>query len=144
MALAVQPPRNMEMMMKALLVSLAAFGAMAATTVSAHAAPGDGYGRGYERAAYAPGHQYGERSGFQLQRIEERLRWGVRNGSINRFEARRLFSELRDVQDMRAHFIRTRGLDRREAMILQDRIQDLRTAVRIEANDRDFRRYDRF
>ncbi|MBL8550732.1 MAG: hypothetical protein JNJ73_12180 [Hyphomonadaceae bacterium] len=130
--------------MKALLVSLAAFGAMAATSVSAHAAPGDGYGRGYERTAYMPGHEYGERSGFQLQRIEERLRIGVRTGAINRWEARRLFGQLAEVRDMRAHFLRTRGIDRREAMILQDRIQDLRVAVRIESNDRDFRRYDRF
>lgn len=105
-------------LLAAALASALALGAAA----PANAQHYDGY-RHYD-------HPYGERSGYQLERLRQTLREGVRSGAVNRWEARQLFPELRHLSDLRERYLDTRGMSEREAYDLRQRIRDFRFDVR--------------
>lgn len=72
----------------------------------------------------------------RLDRLEWRLREGARHGDLNRREARRLYSDLRDIREQRDHFRRSgRGISRREASRLDDRLDRFRRVLRTALND---------
>ena len=69
---------------------------------------------------------YVRESDRQLDRLRYQLRNGIRRGAITSWEARRLRPELRSLQRLRIHYIRSRGMSRWEAYDLRRRINNFR------------------
>ncbi|MBL8550727.1 MAG: hypothetical protein JNJ73_12155 [Hyphomonadaceae bacterium] len=112
------------MQTKMLMAGLAALGAIALATP----ASAQDYRRGGEPA-------YAGRamdSGYQIERLRLRLRDGVDSGALRPYQARRLFAELREIDFLRAQYLRTRGLSPWEAQDLEARIDTLRMQMRRE------------
>ena len=152
--------------MKTILASAAVLAAFSAAP--AFAAPGD-YDRGtpsYDRSDrdYGDRQRDGDRDGAyrdggfdrsggfnrddgfrgrdgrsELTRLEFKINQGVRSGAVNRWEARELYTELRDVQDMQRQFWRTDGINPRERMILDRRTARLRADLWRASSTRDDR-----
>lgn len=75
----------------------------------------------------------------QRQRdVERRLEWGMRNGSISRYEATRIRAELNDFDRAEARY-RSNGLSQPERRDLNRMLDRLERIVQAEINDRDNR-----
>jgi hypothetical protein len=73
--------------------------------------------------------------------IELRIDQGLRSGALNRNEAYRLKSQLRDIVQLQYRYARSGGgIDRREAADLDRRFDTLSAKVKIQKNDRDYGR----
>lgn len=118
--------------MKKIILTLAAVSALTATASVASAQPGRDFGR---PPIVAPGYGIDSRQAMIAQRIDT----GVRNGTLNRREAARLKTELRDIDRLEAAFRRSRpGLTQVEIAQLNGRLDRLAAQVRIDRNDREF------
>jgi hypothetical protein len=114
--------------MKTLVASLLA---VAAVAVAAPAgAQAWGYDRGRDRTFHPE--------------IQARIDQGVRSGRLTRWEAQRLYAELRDLDRLELRYRASGGLDRRERADLEARTYHLKTQVWREKHDWDNRggRYD--
>lgn len=74
-----------------------------------------------------------------LQRLQARIDWGVRSGSLNRQEARRLNWQLSDLRDRARYYWRTDGLSFRERQDLEARYDALRFNIQRQVRDDDRR-----
>ena len=75
----------------------------------------------------------------QRQRdVERRLEWGMRNGSISRYEATRIRAELNDFDRAEARY-RSNGLSQAERRDLNRMLDRLERIVQAEMNDRNSR-----
>ncbi|MDY0959777.1 MULTISPECIES: hypothetical protein [unclassified Sphingomonas] len=73
--------------------------------------------------------------------LNARIDQGIRSGALNRREAVRLRSQLRDLSQMEYRYRRSGGrLDVREQRDLDRRYDVLSRQVRFEKNDRNYRR----
>jgi hypothetical protein len=135
--------------MKTILASLAALTALSAAP--AFAAPGDyrdaprysDYGQGNYGGQFDRGPNFRSDTRSDLMRLEGMINQGMRNGSIDRREARMLYGQLQDIRTMHVRFIRANGrLDARERVILDRRVDALRAAIFRQGRDRDYRGYD--
>lgn len=73
--------------------------------------------------------------------IELRIDQGLRSGALNRGEAFRLKSQLRDIVQLQYRYARSGGgIDRREAADLDRRFDSLSAKVKFEKHDRDYGR----
>lgn len=117
--------------MKKLTVLLAGLGiATAAIPAVATAAPLGGFGPAPIAAPYAN----------RAQMIQQRINQGLRSGALNRFEAQRLQTELRGVQNLEYRYARSGGrIDYRERADLERRYDALSAKVKVEKHDRDGR-----
>ncbi len=72
------------------------------------------------------------------QAIGMRIDQGLRSGALNRNEAFRLKSQLRDIVQLQYRYARSGGgIDRREAADLNRRYDSLSAKVKFQKNDRD-------
>ncbi|MFT4251891.1 MAG: hypothetical protein QM608_05365 [Caulobacter sp.] len=69
--------------------------------------------------------------------LEQRIDRGVRNGDLNRHEARRLHGELREVARLE-HRYRAGGLNGWERADLDRRLDRISAQIRYERHDRDY------
>jgi hypothetical protein len=77
--------------------------------------------------------------------LERRIDQGVRSGELNRAEAARVRTQLRDLERLEAHYRRTGGrLDRRERADLDRQFDRLSQVVYAQKHDRQDRRHDRY
>lgn len=114
--------------MKKILIAAAA---IATLTGAAGAASAQSYGYDrYERPAGA-----GQHINNQQQRLRDQIRRAERTGRLSPREARGLQYEMRNISDQERHFRASRGLDRREVAILEQRLQRLERRVWAEARD---------
>lgn len=86
--------------------------------------------------------RYGRNDGYpsvngRQADLERRIAWGVRRGTLDRYEAMRLQAEANDIARMEAAF-RVNGLNGRERMILDRRLDRLESRITQEASDRDY------
>lgn len=81
--------------------------------------------------------EHGDRYGRLARIAERRIDRGVDNGSIDRREAWRLMSEVREFARLEARF-GANGFDWRERQLLDRRFDRLMAQVRIERSDRDY------
>lgn len=73
--------------------------------------------------------------------IEARINQGIRSGSLNRAEATRLRSQFRDLGRLEARYRASRpGLTLAERRDLDRRYDALSARVRVQKNDRQYRR----
>jgi hypothetical protein len=119
-------------MMKKLMITMAAIGALAVgTPAAAQGWNGNaGYGGGIDA---------------QVEQLQMRLQAGVQRGRISRPEAMQLRQQLRSLSQLERRYSRD-GLSRGERQDLQRRIQDLRQRLQIAERGgygRDGRGYDR-
>ncbi len=68
--------------------------------------------------------------------LERRIDQGVRNGSLNRPEARRIQAELRQLDRLEGQYRRSNGLSANERRDLDRRYDALSQRVRFEKHDR--------
>jgi hypothetical protein len=124
-----------ELAMKKMTLSLAAV-ALAASATAALAQPGYGHNRDFARPGFAaPAVNVDAKQAMIAQRIDN----GLRNGSLNRREARRLNAELREIEALKHQFKRSRpGLTRVEIAQLDARLDRLSMQIRFERNDRQY------
>jgi hypothetical protein len=105
-----------------------------------YGAPQPGYGQpGYGQGGYGsgqggygqPGYGQDARGDFhaQLERLADRVQRDVSQGEINRWQGRRLFSEIGSLRQLERRY-RYNGLDGRERVDLQARLQQLKDEVR--------------
>jgi hypothetical protein len=86
---------------------------------------------------------YGDTAFTQrIDQLGSRITAGVRAGTINRYEARQVRQEYRNLLRLHGQY-RVGGLTRGERDVLRDRIRDLRADVRI-ADNGSWDRYDRY
>lgn len=128
--------------MKKILLSIAAVSAIAAATVpamaSAQAYGPDRHDRGYN---HGPGRGYSE--GDRVARLDQRIDFGIRNGSLTRNEAWRLKGDLRETARLQARYSRN-GLSGWERADLDRRFDRISSQIRYERRDGDYnygRRY---
>jgi Ni/Co efflux regulator RcnB len=105
--------------MKKILISIAAVSAVAAVAIPA--------------AASAQGYNINQRQ----DQLERRIDRGVRNGDLNRREAMRLKSELRETARLEYRY-RADGLTRWERADLDRRFDRISAMIRYERHDRDY------
>ena len=131
------------MNMKRLLASAAALAALA---IAAPAGAQDyAANRHFEGPpGYSYSYSYAQQSARQLERLQFRMREGAQSGALNRWEARRLFGQLRETQFLRTQYLNTRGFNRWEMRDLDTRIQNLRFELRQALFDGDGRRAGAF
>ncbi|MES2097927.1 MAG: hypothetical protein V4459_14335 [Pseudomonadota bacterium] len=72
--------------------------------------------------------------------IELRIDQGLRSGALNRNEAYRLKSQLREIVQLQYRYARDGRIDRREAADLDRRFDSLSAKVKFQKNDRDYGR----
>lgn len=90
--------------------------------------------------AAVPASAQGWQSVSQRQRtLDHRIDQGVRSGALNRAEATRLRTQLRDLTRLEVRYQRN-GLTRAERRDLDARYDRLATRVRFQKNDRQYRR----
>ncbi|MDV6330583.1 hypothetical protein [Asticcacaulis sp. 201] len=74
----------------------------------------------------------------RIDRLDDRISQGRRNGAISVREGRRLDAELRSIVSQKRGFERTgRGLNRAEIAQIDNRLDRLQGMIRYERNDRD-------
>lgn len=117
--------------MKKTLLLMTALAAIAAAPAAAQYAP---QGNAYARGGVGLDHR--------IAQLETRLEAGIRAGTIDRREARRLRDELRTLNRLEARYSRD-GLSREEHADLQRRIQALRRDIRT-ADRGSYDRYERY
>lgn len=103
---------------------------------------GDYRDGGYRDGGYRGdrgGRGYGDAINAKQAELAQRIARGERNGRLNWREARALRYDLAQINSLEHQFRVTRGLDRREAAILNARLD--RLEYRIVAEMRDGRRY---
>lgn len=71
----------------------------------------------------------------QQKQIRNQIERGVRYGAITPREASRLEMELRDISRQERQFRASRGLDRRELAILDNRLNQVERRVAVQARD---------
>jgi|SRR5215217_753582 len=120
--------------MKKILIAAAAF---ATLTGAAGAASAQSYYNGdrpgfdrYERVQGG-----GNYINQQQSQIRKDIQRGVRHGRITPREAQSLEWEMRDISRMEKQFRDSRGLDRREMAILDNRLNRVERRVAMEARD---------
>lgn len=116
--------------MKKILLSIAAVSAVAATALPV-AAMAQSYDRGYnDRGGWNQG-------GDRVARLDQRIDMGIRNGSLDRREAWRLKSDLRETARLQHRYSRD-GLSRWERADLDRRFDRISAQIRYERHDRDY------
>lgn len=140
--------------MKKILLSIAAVSAIAAATVPAMASAQaygpdrgpDRYDRGPDRGpdrGYDRGPDRGYDQGDRVARLDQRIDFGIRNGSLTRNEAWRLKGDLRETARLQARYSRG-GLNGWERADLDRRFDRISAQIRYERRDGDYnpgRRY---
>ena len=106
--------------MKKILFGMAAVSALAAAAPTAAQSGQRGYG-GYDIQSHT-------NVRARIAQLQVRLDAGLRSGAITRAEARPLYRELRQLQQLELRF-RRNGISGRENAELQHRIDDLRQAL---------------
>lgn len=106
--------------MKTVLAALAAVAAVTAVAAPAAAQPYRGYDRHYDSA--------------RVNSAEQRIESGLRNGELNRREARRLHAEIREFSRIENRY-RAGGLTRWERADLDRRYSVLIAQMRAELYD---------
>lgn len=116
--------------MKKILIAAAA---VATLTAAAGAASAQSYGFDrYDRPAGA-----GQHINNKQERIRDQIRRAERTGRLSTREARGLEYEMRSISAQERQFRATRGLDRRELAILDQRLARLERQVWAQARDGD-------
>lgn len=73
----------------------------------------------------------------RIDNIDARINQGRRSGALNRSEANRLNSDLRDIKSLARRYERSgRGIDRQEASVLERRMNALEHRLMAELRDR--------
>ena len=107
--------------MKKTLLSIAAVSAVAAATVPVAAMAQPYYGGRADR----------------VERLDQRIDMGIRNGSLDRREAWRLKGDLRETARLETRYSRD-GLSRWERADLDRRFDRIGAQIRVERHDRDY------
>lgn len=120
--------------MKKILIAAAAFAALTGASGAASAQSYyNGARPGFDRYDRVQGG--GSYINQQQRQIRNDIQRGVRYGRITPREAQSLEWELRDISRMEKQFRNSRGLDRRELAILDNRLNRVERRVVMEARD---------
>jgi hypothetical protein len=117
--------------------ALAALAAVAAVTVAAPAAAQPYDGRYDRHDSYGQRGHDGWNINQRQERLERRIERGLRDGTLNWREARRLRAEFRDIARLEARY-RYDGLSRWERADLDRRFDRLEAQIRYERHDRQY------
>lgn len=123
--------------MKKILLSIAAVSAVAAA-----AAPVAALAQSYDRPYDRPYDRHDDRGGWngggdRVERLDRRIEIGLRDGSLDRREAWRLKSDLRETARLEMRYGRD-GLSRWERADLDRRFDRISAQIRYERHDRDY------
>ena len=98
-----------------------------------------GYGDRQGEHAYRQSQMYGEQINARQQRQMDRIRAGLRDGSLTRREFRDLMHEQRTIHAMEHHFRADGVIDAREFRHLDRALDTASYAIRTERHDRQAR-----
>jgi hypothetical protein len=117
-------------LMKTLMIAVAAAATLGASALTVAPAVAQPYGGGYH-----DGGSINERQ----QRLQWRISQGERRGTINRREARYLYSQLWEIDRLEARYRYDGRLSRFERADLDRRLDRLSSQIRYERHDADYR-----